>query len=170
MPFWSLRRGTSSRAVEGTAAREVVPALEPVQIFLADRVVRGAVVPDGERLTDLIANQLGLRVQLEDGSWEGLSIDDIILVAPPPHASQRRIHRAKRRIELTADPYKITATAHLPPGTQLDPFVLRTGRPVLPVTGAWVRIEEDASSDQQLDVAIVTVKAISMARELLGVV
>ena len=124
-------------------------------------------MPDGERLTDLIANQLGLRVQLDDGSWEGLSIDDIVLVAPPPHTSQRKIHRTRWRIELTAEPYKIIGTAHLPPGTQLNPFVLRTGRPALPVTGAWMRVEGDPSSDQDLDVAIVIVKSISMARELL---
>lgn len=168
MAFWSLRRGASSRSVEGTAAVELVPALEPIQVFLADRIINGLIAPEGERVTDLLAARAGLRVQVGEDAWEHVSVDEILLVAPPPHASQRKIHRARRRVELSVAPYTVTGTAHLPPGTQLDPFVLRTGRPVIPVTDAWVRIEGDASTDQHFDVAILTVAAIDYARELLS--
>lgn len=160
MAFWNVRRATSPSAVEGSAARSIEPQLEPVQIFLRDGVVRGHVSPDGERLTDLLANQLGLRAQLADGTWSSYSLHDIVIVAPPPHASGRRIHRSKHRVELAAGPYTIIGTAHLPPGTQLNPFVLRTGRPVLPVTNAWVRADFAEPIDQQFDVAIVVVKAV----------
>lgn len=168
MAFWSLRRGTSAGSVQGTAAVEIAPALEPIQVFLADRIITGHIAPEGERVTDVLAARAGIRVQVDDGTWEHVDVDAIILVAPPPHASIRRIHRARRRVELIAPPYAVTGTAHLPPGTQLDPFVLRTGRPVLPVTGAWVRVPGDASIDQHLDVAILTVHAIEIARELLS--
>lgn len=170
MAFWSLRRGTSSETVQGTAAVELVPALEPIQVFLADRIINGHIAPEGERVTDLLAARRGLRIQDENGEWETVDVADIVLVSPPPHTSQRRIHRARRRVELEVPPYLVTGTAHLPPGTQLDPFVIRTGRPVIPVTGAWVRIEGDPTSDQHLDVAILSVAAIERARELLSAV
>lgn len=168
MAFWSLRRGTSSQSVQGTAAVELEPALEPIQVFLTDRIISGLIAPEGERVTDLLAVRKGIRVQVDEGRWEHIDVGDIVLVAPPPHASQRRIHRSRRRVELTLPPYTVTGTAHMPPGTQLDPFVLRTGRPVIPVTGAWVRVEGDASTDQHLDVAILSVHAIDHARELLS--
>lgn len=168
MAFWSLRRDAPTTAPVSIVAEEQEPAMEPVQVFLPRHVVRGRVLREAERMTDILARRPALRVQEADGAWTDVAFDDIVLVAPPPHVSQRRIHRARRRIELFAEPYTITGTAHLPPGTQLDPFVLRTGRPTLPVTSAWVRIEGDPTTDQQLDVAIVNVEAISRAKELLG--
>ena len=167
MGFWGTRRGASSSATVGSSAVELIPDVAPIQVFLADRIVTGHIATEGERITDLLAERRGLRVQLEDGTWEQIDVDDIRLVAPPPHASKRRIHRSKHRVQLLVPPYKVMGVVHLPPGTQLDPFVLRTGRLVLPVTGAWLLGDGDPSVDQQLDVAILAVHAIETAKELL---
>ncbi len=170
MGFWGMRRGASSSSTVGSAAVELIPDAAPIQVFLADRIVSGHVVTEGERITDLLAERRGLRVQVEDGSWEQIDVDDIRLIAPPPHASKRRIHRSKHRVQLLVPPYQVMGVVHLPPGTQLDPFVLRTGRVVLPVTRAWLLADGDPSVDQQLDVAILAVHAIQTAKELLYLV
>lgn len=167
MKFWKQRRGTEPQAIDGAAARELAPSLEPVRLYLADRVVVGSMPADDRRVSDLLVSGDHLRVQEDDGTWASYPLAELVVVEPPAHASLRRIHRAKRRVELVAAPYRIVGTTHLPPGTQLDPFVLRTGRPAIAVTNAWVH-RDDGSIDDHLDVAIVTVDRISFARELLG--
>lgn len=166
MFFWS-RRGSKRTSTDGASALAVEPALEPIQLFLSDRIVNGSVVSDGERLTDMIASKDTLRINVIEDEWETFAIADVLVVAPPPHVSARRIHRMRRRIELAADPYVLTGTAHLPPGTQLDPFVMRTGQRTLPVTDVWLRVPGNEEIDQQLDVALVVVASITRARELL---
>lgn len=168
--LWGKARGTSPAAIDGAAARSLAPsALAPVRLYLRDRVVDGAVDAEGERMTDLLTSRAALRVMGDTGSWVAYAREEIVAVAPPPHVSSRRLHRARRRVEFVAPPYIVTGTAHLPPGTQLQPFVLRSGRLALPVTGAWLRTE-DGSIDEDLDVAIMLVPGIVMAREIIGLV
>lgn len=169
MPFWGRRRGTSPGATDGSTARAIEPqADEPVRLYLRDGAIHGVIDSGGERMTDLLTSRSALRVQLEDGSWQAFAHDALVAVAPPPHLSRRRIHRARRRVEFTAPPYLVTGTAHLPPGTQLAPFVLQSGRIALPVTSAWIRtVDGDVSDD--LDVVILLVRSVTMAREIMSI-
>lgn len=164
--IWKRRRITAA-AVDGSAARDVAPHLEPIQLFVRTGVITGWIEPEGQRISDLLAGQPALRIRDDDDGWSTVSVEDILVAAPPRHASTRRIHRAKRRVAFDVPPYEIVGTAHLAPGTQLDPFVLRSGRPILPLTNAWIH-DTDTDTDYHFDTAIVTVRAVAAARELLG--
>jgi hypothetical protein len=163
--IWKRRRAAAA-AIDGTAAREVAPELDPIKLFVRTGVIDGWIDAGGRRISDLMAEERVLRIRDADG-WSTVSIADVLVAGPPPHLSTRRIHRVKRRVAFDVPPYEIVGTAHLPPGTQLDPFVLRTARPILPVTNAWVH-DTDTGEDHHLETAIVTVSAITRGRELLG--
>lgn len=164
--IWKRLRGTRD-TVDGSAAIDSQPQLQPIQLFTTAGVISGAITDDGRRVSDLMLTDDEFRIQTDDDGWVSISLADVVLVVPPSHVSTRRIHRAKRRVAFDVPPYRIVGTAHLPPGTQLDPFVLRTGRPALPVTNAWIR-NEVLDEDYHAEVAIIAVNAISSARELLG--
>ena len=164
--IWKLRRSARD-AVDGSTARQAEPLLEPIQLFTLDGEVLGAIAAEGRRISDLMAAEPALRIQTEDGAWSSISLAEVLIVVPPRQISNRRIHRTKRRVAFDVPPYRVVGTAHLPPGTQLDPFVLRTGRSALAVTNAWIR-DDAADQDHHAEVAIVTVRAITGARELLG--
>ena len=83
--------------------------------------------------------------------------DEILFVAPPDRATdpQRRLHRRKNRLIAIVGPYVVTGTAHLPPGTDLDPFLLRRQMRFMPLTDAWVTHRTDGSVDIARSVVIV---------------
>ena len=167
MPRFWPKRGTDPAAQDGSAARSLHTPGEPVRLYLAREVVQGTMDAGGERLTDVLATTAALRIRFDDDDWRAYRVDDIVLLAPPPHDSQRRIHRIRRRVEFIAPPYTVTGTAYLPPGTQLEPFVLRSGRRVVPVTSVLVRSDNE-EVDEDLAVGILMVAAIRSARELMG--
>jgi hypothetical protein len=174
MPFWNVRRSRGASATEGSAARDLTPVIEPVQVFTTDRCLGGWVVATQERMTDVLNARESIRlcVDATDDLWETIDRDDILLVAPPERSSdpRRRIHRRKNRIAAQLGPYLVTGTLHLTPGTQLDTYLLRTRQQFLPLTNAVVSSRVDPTFEQQLPVVIVSVRHMMELRTQLSVV
>lgn len=173
MAFWSWTPRRIPAGDDGSAALAPQQLLEPIQLFTSESRISGWIAPNGERVTDLLNAQPRLRVWVStaagQGSWESIDRDQVLLVAPPPHATQRqrRVHRSKHRVSATVGHYEAIGTAYLIPGIPLDPYLLRTRQAFLPMTGVWLRDTEDPAFEQQLDVAILNVGNLTQLRELL---
>jgi hypothetical protein len=172
MPFWNIRRGVANAQFEGSAAREITPVLEPIQVFTAQRHIEGWIVAAQERVTDLLNQREVIRlcVQPDTDEWATIDRDDILLVAPPGRTTnpQRRVHRQKRRLMALVGSYVVTGVAHLQPGAGLDPYLLRTRQHFLPMTNAVVTHRTDPSVEHQLPVVIVNVGNLTELRALLA--
>jgi hypothetical protein len=156
-------------ATEGTAARSIEPVLEPIDVYLEDTILSGAIDSRGERVTELLNAAPLVRVRLRDGgAWASVDREEILLVAPPPHAGhgQRRLHRVKRRIEAKLGRYVVEGTAHLPPGARVDWSVVQRHRGFLPVTNALVWW--DGEDERHLSAAILNTRRIDAIRDLLA--
>jgi hypothetical protein len=173
MPFWNIRRGTQPEHTVGSAARDVAPVLEPIQIFTAQRHLEGWIVAGGERVTDLLNQNDTLRVcvDLASDEWASIPREDVLCVAPPerPTHSQRRVHRQKHLVRALVGPYVVSGTAHLQPGSTLDPYLLRTRQQFLPMTNAMLMHRTDPKIDQQLPVVIINVANLTELRALMTV-
>lgn len=174
MAFWNVRRSTGARATEGSAARHLEPAIEPVRVFTTERCVGGWVVATQERMTDVLNARESIRLCLDATAdeWEAIDRDDILFVAPPERRSDsgRRVHRRKNRIVAQLGPYLVTGTIHLQPGTQLDTYLLRTRQHVLPLTSVVVSSRIDPTFEQQFPVVIVNLQHLMELRTQLSVV
>jgi len=159
MPFWKVNRATGAELTEGSAARDATPHLEPISIFTERGDFDGWIVAAERRVTDMLNEHQYVRVCLDAASdeWEAVDRDEILFVAPPERATdpQRRIHRRKNRLIATVGPYVVTGTAHLPPGTDLDPFLVRRQMRFMPLTDAWVTHRTDPSVELTRPVVIV---------------
>ena len=157
MPFWSPRRNTSA-VTDGSTARDVAPALEPIRLFLADRQVQG--------LSFLPMSESPICSTGERSSaW---CVD--LLVAPPQQAGdpQRRVHRRKHRLVAFVGPYVVTGVAHIALGQDPEAYLLRTRQQFLPMTSAHVTSRVDGSIDEQLPVVILNVGNLTELRALLS--
>jgi hypothetical protein len=174
MPFWNVRRSSGASATEGSAARDLTPVIEPVQVFTTDRCLGGWVVATQERMTDVLNARESIRlcVDATNDLWETIDRDDILFVAPPerPSDPRRRIHRRKNRIVAQIGPYLVAATLHLQPGAQLDTYLLRTRQHFLPMTNAVLTSRVDPTLEHQLPVMIVNVRHMMELRTQLSVV
>lgn len=121
----------------------------------------GSIAVDGERLIDLLNRETTLRVcSTSDATWRSVDLDEVCLVGPPPHASdpQRRVRRQKHRVRVEVGPCLVTGTAHLVPGSELKPYLLRTRQRFLPITEAWIRrATHDPSLEGDVDVVLANV-------------
>lgn len=181
-PFWNWRR-----SIAATAAAEPFETprpLEQVELYTQDSQVLGLVAPDGERMSDILNRESALlvhatqrtpftaaNVPAESLDVASFSMADILLAMPPAQTTHpgRRIHRKRRRVLLRVGPFFVIGTAHLPPGTDLDPYVLRTRAGFVAVTEALVRYTGEPIFERGASVVLVNTSAMTNAEDLLTV-
>jgi hypothetical protein len=137
--------------------------LEPIRIFAEEAVMNAWVLPEGQRLSDLLqADNLAF---LPDGAdrnqpeaWIQMETASILLVVPPPHVSapERRLPREQQEVALDIGGYRVRGIAHLRQGVERDVF-LRATHPFLPLTEATVRRLENGAVEGY-DVVIVNLR------------
>ena len=177
MTFWNWRRGPGPSATQGSAAIAMSPDLAPIEIYTADARIVGWIAPNGQRVTDLLTSQDELRLwrpspgALDDrslpipdtagapgdnGEWESLATDRVILAMPPEWRASRqlRLHRRLRRAACMAGPFNITGNVHLAPGVEIGLHLLRSQR-FLPLTDAYILHAGDPPFEHVVSVAIV---------------
>ena len=182
--FWSLRR----RGIEtdGSAAVQPVEHLEPVEIYTVGALLTGVVAPHGQRLSDMLnqgsvlrvrdtnltAYQAGVQIPAaEGGAWHSVDTSDILFVMPPEHLSSRqlRIHRSRHRVKLEVGDFEVTGTAHMPPGTALDVYVLRTKTRFVALTHASAYSRTDPAWERSASVILVNVAHAADLKEVLTI-
>ena len=179
--FWSLGR-SAAPAATATAAAIVEPELEPVELYTREAMVLGLVTPDGERLSDILNRERALLVHQpqvtsyletpsDDVRVASFATDEILLAMPPTHTPHpaRRIHRKRRRVVVKVDNFEIVGTAHMPPGADLDPYVLRTRAKFVAMTDALVRYVNDPVFARSAPVVLVNTTRMTQVDDLLQV-
>jgi hypothetical protein len=175
--FWNWRRGPGPSATQGSAAVAMSPDLAPIELYTADARIVGWIAPGGQRVTDLLSSQDELRLwrpspgALDDrsmplpetpvapgdnGEWESLPTDRVILAMPPEWRASRqlRLHRRLRRAACTAGPFSVTGNVHLAPGVEIGLHLLRTQR-FIPLTDAYILHDGEPPFEHVVSVAIV---------------
>jgi hypothetical protein len=113
-----------------------------------------------------------LQLHLRDDArgWSAVDRDEILFVAPPPHAGtrQRRLHRLKSGIEVRVGPYLVSGVLHLPLGSRVDASLLYRQPGFWPVTSALVRWEGDDRLRRDFAVVIINSRHISEIRPLIA--
>ena len=176
MTFWNWRRGPGSSATQGSAAVAMSPDLAPIELYTADARIVGWIAPNGQRVTDLLSSQDELRLwrpspgALDDrsmplpeatgapgdnGEWESLPTDRVILAMPPEWRASRqlRLHRRLRRAACLAGPFSVTGNVHLAPGVEIGLHLLRTQR-FIPLTDAYILHDGEPPFEHVVSVAI----------------
>ena len=181
MTFWNWRRSPGPMATHGSAALAMAPELAPIEIYTADSRIVGWIAPNGQRVTDLLAESDELRLWQpspgpldetgvpavkpmggEGGEWQSLSTAQVILAMPPEWRASRqlRLHRRLRRAAIVAGPFSITGNVHLPPGSEIGPHLVR-GQSFLPLTDAYILHNGEPPFEHV--VSVVLVNAIHVA-------
>ena len=180
MTFWNWRRGPGPTATQGSAALATSPDLAPIELYTADARIVGWIAPNGQRVTDLLSTQDELRLWRpspgplderalpavdtvavsatggENGEWESLLTDRVILAMPPEWRASRqlRLHRRLRRAACVAGPFNLTGNVHLAPGMEIGLHLTRTHR-FLPLTDAYILHSGDPPFEHVVSVALV---------------
>ena len=180
MTFWNWRRGPGPTATQGSAALATSPDLAPIELYTADARIVGWIAPNGQRVTDLLSTQDELRLWRpspgplderslpsvdavavsatggENGEWESLLTDRVILAMPPEWRASRqlRLHRRLRRASCVAGPFNLTGNVHLAPGMEVGLHLARTHR-FLPLTDAYILHSGDPPFEHVVSVALV---------------
>jgi hypothetical protein len=181
--FWSWRRKSpSTRDTDGATALAPMLDLEQVELYTSDGMVLGLVAPEGERMSDILNRQRALLVHGARQTAYGATADaeptarissydsdQILLAMPPAHAGNpaRRIHRKRHRVQLDVGPFRVMGTAHIPPGSTLDPYLLRTRTSFVAVTDAVVRFPDDPTFERLAEVVLVNTAAITAIDQML---
>jgi hypothetical protein len=182
--FWSLRRGN---AVAGTTAVEPVEQFEPVELYTAGALMTGVVAPNGQRMSDILNAEKEVRVRgltvtpyrtdvavaaADRDEWQTVSVDDVLLVMPPEHASPRqlRVHRRQQRVKLTVGDFEVTGNLHLPPGATFDQYRGRRTATFVPVTKASAFANSDPAWERIAPVLLVNAKHVRDVRDVLSIV
>jgi hypothetical protein len=184
--FWSWRRqriaGTDT---DGATALAPMRELEQVELYTANAMVSGLVAPEGERMSDILNRRRPLLVhearQTDFGATDqaepatrmsSFDCDQILLAMPPAHAGNpaRRIHRKRHRVQLDVSPFQVVGTAHMPPGSMLDPYLLRTRTAFVAVTDAVVRLPDTPSFVRLAEVVLVNTAAITAIDQMLALI
>ena len=92
--------------------------------------------------------------------------DTILVVAPPPFVSQRRIFRQRRTIQVKIGAWIVRGVAHTSPMGALDPTQLRARQPFLPMTNVRITRADGTADGEQFAVAIVNVANMDELREV----
>lgn len=168
--FWRRKDPEEEREPAATAD-ETRTELAPVRIFTTDSTIDGWINLGGQRLSDVLNVEELLSVSRvptapTDSHWFVLERDEMLLVVPPPHVSDRtvRLHRVKRRILAHSDHYVVRGVVHMIAGIGLDPFLARSRQHFLPLTEAWVTSTEREGLDEQYPALLLNVR--STARRL----
>jgi hypothetical protein len=183
--FWSWGRQPASQPpTNGANALAPERALERVELYTAGRMILGLIAPEGERMSDLPNRQPALMVhaaqltpfanELPSVTQErpiSLNWDEILLAMPPAHQTKpgRRIHRKRRRAQLRIGPFDVIGTAHVPPGAELDPYVLRSRARFVAVTDALVRHTGEPPFERGAEVVLVNTAAMIDIEDMLTV-
>ena len=158
MPFWNARRSATRNVVDGSAARDIQPHLEPIQLFTADGRVSGWMIALEERILDYLSAHAVLRVCVDPAAdlWESVVRDELLVVAPPPlpQPNPRRIHRQKRRMRVAVGPYVVVGVFHGPPGASPEAYIQRARPSFIALTDAIVSAGEQ-DGGELFDVVIV---------------
>jgi len=174
MPFWKVSRATGRQLSAGSATVDPAPHLEPISVFTTENSFDGWIVAAEQRVTDLLNQHPQLRICLNAASdhWEDIERDDILFVAPPGRETdpQRRVSRRKNRLVALVGSYVVTGTAHIQPGTTLDPYMLRRQVRFLPLTDVWVTHRTDPSVELSRPVLIVNTMSLIELRPAMAVV
>ena len=179
--FWDWSPRTEADTATAIAEREAT--IESVELYTSAAMVYGWLEADGRRLSDILntnsvlairdPRSTGLVADLdgEQGSgWTRLSVDDILLAMPPPHDSARqlKIHRRKHRVRIRTGPFEVVGTAHVLPGTALDPYVLRSRMHFLALTDAHL-YGSNPPIERSAPVVLVNVRPVKELLEVLPI-
>jgi hypothetical protein len=171
--FWSMGSNRGAAVAErATSPQEAAGAreLEPIRIFTIDGEYAGTINPRGQRVTDLLNTQAALLVRLDEqsrgGPWVSIERDSILIVAPPPFISDRRIHRQRRTVQIKVGAWVVSGVAHTAPMGGLDPTQLRSRQPFLPLTNVRITRADGGADGEQFAVAIVNVSNVDELREV----
>lgn len=178
MSFWNWRRTPGQSATEGSAAVALSAAAElaPIELYTADARIVGWIAPNGRRVTDLLSTQSELRLwrpspgpldvraepsdapgdPTENGEWESLATERVILAMPPEWRASRqlRLHKRLRRAAVLAGPFNVTGNVHLAPGVEVGHHLLRQHR-FIPLTDAYILHAGDPPFEHVVSVVIV---------------
>lgn len=170
--FWTLR-GSRGTAVAERPARPQDAAeaeLEPIRVLTLTGEYAGMIRPRGQRVTDLLNTQPALLIRLDPqepaAEWVSIDRDTILVVAPPPFVSERRIFRQRRTIQVKIGAWIVTGVAHTSPMGALDPTQLRARQPFLPMTNVRITRADGTADGEQFAVAIVNVANMDELREV----
>lgn len=156
---------------------------EPVELYTAEALVAGFVMPGGQRLSDIlnaasVVSLLDSRavayetdVDPSRTDWDAVEAEEVLFVTPPPHVSQRelRIHRHSRRVQITIEPFQITGTLHVRPGIALDHYLVRSPRRFIPLTSAVALFRGDPAWERVAPVVLVNAKRITYLSDLVSI-
>lgn len=159
MPFWNARRSTGRALADGTAARDIEPHLEPIQLFTAEARISGWMIAVEERILDFLSEHPVLRVCVDARAdvWESVERGELLVVAPPPRTgpNPRRVHRQKRRVRATIGPYVVVGVYHVPPGATPEAFIQRARPAFIALTDAILSAGDERDGGEWFDVVIV---------------
>ena len=169
--FW--RRKSSNEAREPAATLGGMGGLAPVRILTADSTIEGWINLAGQRLSDVLNLEELLSVSRTPiastpRDWFVTERDDMLLVVPPPHHSDRavRLHRVKQRIRVVSGHYVVRGTVHLVAGIGLDAFLARSRQHFLPMTEARVTSTERPELDEEHPALLVNVRSTAQRLKL----
>jgi hypothetical protein len=118
--------------------------LERVRILTPEMPLDGFVAPTGQRVTDILLRGQDLAflpagADAAPGNWLLIAPADLLVVIPPPLPRGREWRSTVHRVDAFADagPYRVSGTAHLPAGEELD-LEFRSRQPFLPLTDATI--------------------------------
>jgi hypothetical protein len=143
--------------------------LEPIRVLTLQGEYAGLIHPHGQRVTDLLNTQPALLVRIDEpsaGQWVSIDRDTILVVAPPPFVSERRIFRQRRTIQVKIGAWIVSGVAHTSPMGALDPTQLRARQPFLPMTNVRITRADGTADGEQFAVAIVNVANMDELREV----
>lgn len=170
--FWR-RKGAEADQEPLATAEAPRDTLAPMRIFTADSTIDGWIQLAGQRLSDVLNVEELLSVSRvpnapTDSHWFVIDRDDMLLVVPPPHTSDRimRLHRVKRPIRAVSGHYLVRGMVHLMAGIGLDPFLARSGQYFLPMTETWITSRERPDVDEQHPALLLNVRSTAQRLKL----
>ena len=184
MSFWSRdRRGKEPEEAPVVAAPPAATHLAVVEFWAPSQRTVAGMDLSHERLTDLINREdyvpvVLLDEQPEDHSkpiemragqkWSHLSIEDALLVLPPPQATNplRRLHRPRQPVEIVIGPFTLTGMVSVPPGAQAAAFLFRQNVRFVAVTRATVRDTGMPGFEQRAEVVLVNMRRIETIHDV----
>jgi hypothetical protein len=183
--FWSWRQpSVTAPTTDGANALDPDRRLEQVELYTTDGLVLGLIAPEGERMSDILNRERPVLVHgaqttpflhadlpQQPRGMASFNLDQILLAMPPARVSNpaRRISRRRRRVLLQIGPYQVVGTAHMPPGANLDPYVLRTRARFIAVTDALVRHTGEPQFERGAPVVLVNTAAMTDVGDMLTV-
>jgi hypothetical protein len=141
---------------------------DQIAVFRIDGIVEGWIPKLEGRVSDGLnqADRMQIRAAAADGSpgeWLELDLDQVVAVALTPRPpSPHRVARRQHAVEIEAGRYRVSGTAHLPPGADPERYVASAGRQWLPLTDCTVAVGDD---EWAVDVAIVNLDHASRKRQ-----